>query len=90
MSVYVDKMRTPYRAGKKTLIMCHMLADTLEELHTMAAKLGVRRWFQAEGSFSHYDICLSKRQLAISLGAIELKTNKEVAEMMRHFREAVE
>jgi Protein of unknown function (DUF4031) len=66
-------MRARHRAGKKTFIMCHMLADTLEELHTMADSLGVRRWFQAEGSFPHYDICRSKRQLAIALGAIELK-----------------
>jgi hypothetical protein len=70
MSVYVDDMRAPY--GRMT--MCHMVADTDEELHAMAAKIGVaRRWHQKAGTpHSHYDICLSKRAKAVSLGALEI------------------
>lgn len=65
MTVYVDNMRAPY--GR--LIMCHMIADTDEELHAMADKIGVaRRWHQGD----HYDICLSKRALAVSFGAQEI------------------
>src|SRR5690242_7592186 len=70
MSVYVDDMRAPY--GR--LIMCHMTADTSEELHAMAAKIGVaRKWCQKPGTPNeHYDICLSKRALAVKAGAIEI------------------
>lgn len=71
MSVYVDNMRAPY--GR--LIMCHMIADTDEELHAMADKIGVaRKWHQAppKASSSHYDICLDKRALAVQYGAIEI------------------
>jgi hypothetical protein len=41
----------------------------------MAAKIGVaRKWWQSpeKTSGSHYDICLSKKALAIQFGAIEI------------------
>lgn len=69
MSVYVDNARLAYRRMK----MCHMVADTLEELHQMADTIGIRRkWFQAHGHVPHYDISLSKREAAIRNGAVEL------------------
>lgn len=38
----------------------------------MADKLGVsRRWFQ-NLRYPHYDICKSKRALAVKLGAVEI------------------
>lgn len=67
MSVYVDK--AIYRVGR--MIMCHMISDDLHELHQMADLIGVsRRWFQ-NNSVPHYDICKSKRALAIQFGAVE-------------------
>lgn len=68
MAVYVDDMRAPY--GR--MLMCHMIANSLDELHAMADRIGVqRRWFQAppKASAPHYDIALSKRALAIRAGA---------------------
>jgi len=65
MTVYVDSMKAKYGRMK----MCHMIADSEEALHCMAARIGVKRkWFQGD----HYDICLSKRELAISEGAVEI------------------
>jgi len=69
MAVYVDDARIPYRG----MLMCHLWADTREELHTFAATLGLRRsWFQCppRASWEHYDICLSKRAEAVRRGAI--------------------
>ncbi len=68
MSVYVDDMEAPF--GR--MVMCHMTADTTAELHRMADAIGVsRRWAQYPGTRrEHYDICLSKRKLAIRLGAV--------------------
>ena len=71
MTVYVDDMRARY--GR--MVMCHMLADTDDELHAMAAKIGVaRRWWQSpeKTSGSHYDIALSKRAVAVAEGAVEI------------------
>ena len=71
MTVYVDNMRAPF--GR--MIMCHMIADTDEELHAMARRIGVnRRWWQdpSKASHSHYDICLSKRAKAVAAGAVEV------------------
>lgn len=65
MTVYVDDMRARFR----TMIMCHMIADTEAELHAMADRIGVaRKWFQGD----HYDIAESKRALAVAAGAVEI------------------
>lgn len=74
MSVYVDEAK--HKFGR--MIMCHMFADTAQELHEMADAIGVeRKWYQvADGphraSFTHYDIAKAKRARAIELGAIEV------------------
>lgn len=63
--------------------MCHMIADTDDELHAMADRVGVsRRWFQGlpKTPNSHYDIALSKRTLAVAAGAVEI-TLREAAMM---------
>lgn len=67
MTVYVDESRYPY--GR--MIMCHMLADTVDELHEMADMIGVARRHFQNHSTPHYDICKAKRALAIDHGAEE-------------------
>jgi NRPS condensation-like uncharacterized protein len=66
------------------MVMCHMLADTEEELVAMADHIGVaRRWHQYAGTFkSHFDIALSKRALAVAAGAVEI-TWRRAGEMQR-------
>lgn len=80
MSVYVDKAIYRYRR----MIMCHMVADSPAELHAMARKIGVRRrWYQASASTPHYDVCKSKRALAVGAGAVECDRNAFVAAIRR-------
>jgi hypothetical protein len=84
MSVYVDDMQASF--GR--MIMCHMVADTLEELHAMAARLGLRReWFQDDSDHPHYDVSLGKRGRAVQLGAVQI-TTRQLAMMMRERRRA--
>lgn len=68
MAVYVDA--SSYRVGR--MMMCHMAADTLDELHAMADRLGVKRWFQSKPGAPHYDICKANRAKAIRFGAVEV------------------
>lgn len=78
MAVYVDDMRAPF----SRMVMCHMLADSDEELHAMAARIGVaRKWWQSpeKTSGSHYDIALCKRSMAVGFGAIEITLRQACA-----------
>lgn len=87
MSVYVDDMNAAF--GR--MVMCHMFADTREELDAMADKIGVsRQWIQAEGTHrEHYDIALSKRALAVQHGAKEISYGDDVAQLLRRKKAAV-
>ncbi len=85
MSVYVDGAANAFGRMK----MCHMLADAPEELMAMADRIGVqRKWFQNMASSPHFDIAQSKRALAVAAGAIELKTNKELADLCKRIRQS--
>lgn len=80
MAVYVDDMRAPF--GR--MLMCHMIADTSEELEAMADLIGVApKWIQYPGTpKEHYDIVESKRKLAIKAGAVPI-TWRQTAIMHR-------
>lgn len=77
---YVDNMR----AGFGGMIMSHCIADTTEELLAMMDKIGVqRKWIQKAGTHrEHFDICQSKRALAVKAGAREI-SQRELSLMIR-------
>lgn len=67
--VYVGDLEYPFRG----MLMSHMASPDLEELHKMADAIGVsRRHFQNDKQYPHYDICKSKKKLAIAHGAEEI------------------
>jgi len=62
------EFKPKHRPGR-TYVMCHMIADTDEELHAMADAIGVlRKWHQGD----HYDITKTMRAKAVRLGAREI------------------
>ncbi len=82
MAVYVDDARIPY--GR--MLMCHMVADSIDELNAMASKIGVsRKHIQTGGTVVHYDICVAKRKLAVQYGAVEIDRHT-LARKMREWR----
>lgn len=97
MTVYVDNALIPARVGRWESRWSHLVADTREELHAFAAKLGLdRRWFQDPcrpgkalvarlGSRAaenwHYDLTESKRRQAIALGAQSI-TTRQMCELL--------
>ena len=74
MAVYVDPMRACMRTTRwKWPIACHLFADTLDELHDFASRMGLRRsWFQPHPRLLHYDLTAGLRDVAIRQGAIEV------------------
>jgi hypothetical protein len=78
--IYVDDFRVPAKVGSTRARWSHLTADTEEELHAFAARLGLKReWFQTckrkcspEGipcPHWHYDVTDTKRALASAFGA---------------------
>ncbi|WP_454231231.1 DUF4031 domain-containing protein [Mycolicibacterium fortuitum] len=89
MSVYVDDMKRPARVGRLNAVWSHLMADTDEELHVFAARLGLRRsWHQKPGTaISHYDVTEPKRQLALKLGAVSIGyMSRESLDLIRRKR----
>ena len=75
VTVYVDEI-TDYGAiaravGLRTTKWAHLTADTREELHAFAARIGLRRaWFQHAHDYRwHYDVTPGKRAAALRAGA---------------------
>lgn len=80
MSAYVDELKTypnvkvsryadRYSGGGKR--WCHLTADTSEELHAFAARLGLKRAYcqHEDRPTEHYDLTPAKRAQAVRLGA---------------------
>jgi hypothetical protein len=76
MTVYVDGLEAwGWKMRGRTVPSCHMFTDSrdLEELHAFAARLGMKRaWFQPHKVAPHYDLTRSRRDMAVSLGAVQV------------------
>lgn len=85
MSVYVDDAVTPWRGRR----WAHMMADTLDELHAMAARLGIpRRAFQDRRSGAHYDLTEDLREDALRMGAVAISRHRDRGQVRAVIRRA--
>lgn len=97
MSVYVDDAFIPAKVGRISSRWCHLFADTEEELHAFAQRIGLRRsWYQVpkgvggkpvvphslKAQMWHYDITEGRRGAAVAAGAIVV-TRREGAHLIR-------
>lgn len=78
VTVLVDDATWPWRGR----LWAHLASDeSLEELHTFAETMGLRRaWFQGD----HYDVPAEARERAVALGAVEVDSR----ELVRRLRAA--
>ena len=68
MAIYVDRAKVSFQGRE----WCHLMADTLEELHQFARQLDIdARLFHRTASYPHYDITLEMRMTVIAHGAID-------------------
>lgn len=79
MSCYVDEAVWPLR----NMMMCHLLADTEEELLAMVKRIGVDAEHIQRKPVTHFDISKTKRKLAVQYGAKECSRAEIVAVMGR-------
>jgi hypothetical protein len=91
LTVYVDDWRQRATVRGRTDRWSHLLADDPEELHAMAAALGIpQRGFQRHrrsAALNHYDLPEALRERAIALGAVAV-TWREMARLTRGWRRA--
>ncbi len=74
MTVYVDDAVTLWRGER----WAHLMADTLDELHAFAGRLGIpRRAFQDKTSGAHYDVTAALRGQAIQMGAVPISRHRD-------------
>lgn len=88
VTVYIDNARIPATVGRLRSRWSHLTADTKDELHAFAERIGLRRdWFQTcvTGRLRcppetcphwHYDVTESKRVEAVAAGAVEMDIRK--------------
>jgi len=82
MTIYVDNVKVKW-AGHE---WCHLVADSLDELHSFALKIGLKRkWFQSSASYPHYDVKLAVRVRAIQLGAVP-GTRKQIIDCAKKLK----
>lgn len=80
MAVYIGTRK--YNHGR--WVMSHMIADTLEELHRMAAHIGVkRRHFQDKPGKPHYDVCQIRAKHAIKHLGAKLVNDREIIKILK-------
>jgi lysyl-tRNA synthetase class I len=89
VAVYVDDMHTTKMGEFGRMKMCHMIADSSEELLAMADRIGVaRKWLQHAGTPSeHFDIAQAKRAMALQNGAKAI-TMRELGRKLMERRQA--
>lgn len=80
MPVYVDSANHKFR----NMIMCHLFADTTEELLVCADAIGLqRKYIQHKGNYrEHFDVSQSMKKKAIEYGAKEV-TGRDFALLMK-------
>lgn len=84
MAVYVDDAIWDWQGLK----WCHLLADTEDELHRFAQRIGMHRLvYQGppKTSAPHYDLTGFERRRAIAMGAIPC-TRHEIVAVFRRVR----
>ena len=89
MGIYVDELVWESRGR----MWCHLLADSAEELHGFAVRLGLpRSSFHSRPGRpwrDHYDVPDAVRPLAVRLGAAEITFHQAGAHVLRR-RQAFE
>jgi hypothetical protein len=75
VTVYVDDLKVWSHAKHRCFKQgsAHLTADTLDELHAFAARLGLKRaWFQDHIVAPHYDLSPAKHAASLTLGATHM------------------
>lgn len=86
MSVYVDEAKWAWR----NQYWCHMVADSIDELHAFADLLGMKRaWFQ-DKRLPHYDMNAKRRERALKLGALQISSNRQLIDLSKALRKELD
>lgn len=78
--VYVDDAFVESRGRR----WCHLLADSVEELHAFAVEMGLSKYaFHRAARIPHYDITASQRQQVLKRGVLPVTVRQAIL-LTRH------
>lgn len=98
--IFVDDMLISATIGRVRSRWSHLTADTPEELHEFAERLGLKReWFQTckrrcapedqPCQHWHYDVTETKRKRALGMGARSI-TYRQMGELVTARKQGIE
>ena len=94
MTVYVDRLfkRSPKnpRVRRFGYLWCHLLADSVEELHDFAKELGLKKSYYRHKPLGHYDLTPNKQKLALKSGAEKISTREYLVRLRTSRKEWME
>jgi hypothetical protein len=68
-------------------VYSHLSADTMEELHAVAERIGLKRaWFQGQSSYPHYDLFGSEKIARADAAGVVMLPRREFFVRLRDAR----
>ena len=71
-----------YKYGR--MIMSHVISDNIDELHSFAKLIGIRKHFQDKKDKPHYDISKAYKEKALKMPGVKEVNDREIIAILKN------